>query len=472
MRKVIDVKNLKSLDDMLLQLSKDDIDAFKHNFENFSSSYSGALIASMIGRRHHKDYTKDSLVEYVKSYILTKRVKLDVILQLVEIVLILGHFLKEEVSFDVTIGSKDFSIDSFSDLNKLFKYAEEMGVGVNYVLSDMAFGNIDKKITQDVAISTGFSISLFKRTDLYNLPQFPNDSFKKIYKLLKEGSDQRTLVRIEKQNMLSNFKKLREDFPNFKEVIDYIEDDILLYGSGDLKEIIKFEPILLGGEPGIGKTEFSSKLSEILNIPYVSSDMSSVSSPRILSGADSTWSNSKPGLIFNQLCEGSVANPLIFLDEIDKVSNNSQEGYPLTALYSLLETSSNNAFKDEFFPLPINAQYINIVAAVNDPSKIPDPLFSRFNYFDIPKPTGVQLRSIAKSIVNNILTKVLPSGHGFSAVLSNDILDYIENQEITPRSMSRMFKNGFKKALKDGRIELQLSDIEDVGITKTSGFNM
>lgn len=469
--KVSNIEGVKELTDLLNKSQRDDL---VKKFENLSY-YPLNVFNALCDKRTSEKYASLNLFDYVTEYCDNSAILMKGIV-FVETVLMLSDLLDEKAPITIEIGDIKYHLDTSRDLRVLYFCALKEKGTLPFLASDTDFfrelsskRRKDKKKTIDSALT----VSFFQRDELTRLSETSNEMYTKIFQSLKaEKAEIRSLVQINQDFLQQGLGKLRQDFPNFHEVIDFIEGDLALYGRGIHQDVVKFEPILLGGAPGIGKTEFARRVSELLKVPFTFMDMSASSSPRILNGADNTWKDSKPGLIFNQLYEGDVANPIIFLDEIDKVPQGRSEGYALTALYALLETSSNNAFKDEFFPLPINTKYVNFIAAGNDISKIPEPLLTRFNYFDVKKPEGTQLRAIAHSVMHNLLHKVLPAEHGFSEQLSDDILDKIEQDNISPRHMLRMFKSGFKNALKNGRDHLVLEDVAHFSTTQTFSYTM
>ena len=111
---------------------------------------------------------------------------------------------------------------------------------------------------------------------------------------------------------------LQSDFPNFAEVIDYLRGQFSLT-SGD-SEALSFDPILLDGPPGVGKSYFAEELGRRLEVPLRAMRMENAQSNGQLVGSDEFWSNSKPGAVFDALIHGDIANPLFFLDELDKAA--------------------------------------------------------------------------------------------------------------------------------------------------------
>lgn len=471
---IIDLKEIKNkteLDALLGEKAADKLTVVFKEMKYYPMNFFNQLCE----KRNDDDYKSLGILEFVKVHAAKAGHTLKG-LMMVEAALMVADVLGENVEYTIEGDNVTYIFTTTRDMRLLYDYTLSKAERLPYLACDSdIFINFSNKKRQKKTeiIEAALSIPFFNGDDIGSMPDFTNEMYVKILKTLKdEKMNKKALIQIEKERLVDGLAELRRDFPNFEEVIDCIEGDLALYGRGQHENVVKFEPILLGGAPGIGKTEFSRRLSALFQVPFTFTDMSAASSPRILAGADNTWKDSKPGLIFNQLYEGSVANPIIFLDEIDKAPNGRGEGYPLTALYSLLETSSNNAFKDEFFPLPINTKYINFIAAGNDITKIPEPLLTRFNYFDVPKPQGVQLHNIARSVMKNLLTKILPQGHGLEGDLSDDILRKIEQEDINPRNMLKMFKMGFKKALKDNRTTLTLEDIKEFTTENIFSYKM
>ncbi len=157
--------------------------------------------------------------------------------------------------------------------------------------------------------------------------------------------------------------ELYDASPNFRAVIDDLKKSLALAISGN--EAVQFTPILLLGEPGLGKTHFARKLAHALGTGFEFVSLSSLTAGWVLSGASAQWHNSRPGKIAQTLIEGEYANPVVVLDEVDK-SGGDHRYDPMGALYTLLERDTAQDFKDEYIDVEMDASHILWVATAND----------------------------------------------------------------------------------------------------------
>lgn len=250
---------------------------------------------------------------------------------------------------------------------------------------------------------------------------------------MAEESPHRRLQQIKEPHGLA---PLYARFPHFSDVLSFMETHLALAATGEPARPISMPPILLRGAPGTGKTYFTEEVARALGLPYVSRDLSVTTEAFVLSGADATWKNSKPGLVFDTLFNGDVANPLICLDEVDKALAGDSKNSPIAALYALLEPGSARRFNDEFVPISIDASHVIWLLTAND-GFIPEPIESRLEVFEIPPPTPEQCMQIAASVWESLARTFLPSGHGFDMQLDEDVAHL----------MSRMNPRAMRKAL-------------------------
>jgi ATP-dependent Lon protease len=287
-------------------------------------------------------------------------------------------------------------------------------------------------------------------TALNDLGEGANEGLRTTYeKMLKTGN----LRFCVKPNRMPSIDDLIGALPNFADPLDDIRKQVAL--CLETEDRLELMPILLLGDPGIGKTHFAKQLARLLGTAYQYVAMSSLTAGWILSGASSQWKNAKPGKVFDALVNGSYANPVITVDEIDKATGDSQYD-PLGALYALLEHDTAQSFIDEFAEIPINAGHVIWVATANDERSIPEPILNRMNVYEIPPPDRDGARRIAQSIYAEIR-----GGHNwglrFPELLGDDALDALKRA--SPREMRRAILNGFGAARIGGRDRIGADDI-------------
>jgi ATP-dependent Lon protease len=231
---------------------------------------------------------------------------------------------------------------------------------------------------------------------LQDLSPSSNEALRAVYeKMLRLGGQRFTV----KPSALPEMDCLFEDLPNFTEVLEDIRKHLALcVGSNDS---IELPPMLLLGEPGIGKTHFARKLAQLLGTGFGFVPMSSLTAGWVLSGASSQWKNAKPGKVFDTFLNGEYANPVIVVDELDKASSDGQYD-PLGALYELLEIDTATRFVDEFVELPIDASGAVWLATANDASRVPEPLVNRLTVYEIEAPDETGSVRIARTIYGDV----------------------------------------------------------------------
>jgi ATP-dependent Lon protease len=192
---------------------------------------------------------------------------------------------------------------------------------------------------------------------------------------------------------------------------------------------------LLLGPPGVGKTYFSQSLAKLLGVSFHERDLSVMTEAFTLTGMDSGWKNSKPGLVFDALANGPHLNPLILLNEVDKAHASGTHNSPLSALYGLLEPESAGSFIDEFVQVPVDARHILWFLTANE-GYIPEPVLSRLEVFRIGMPSPEQREKVAQSVWTNICASLMPADHPFNVTLPPLARQELSRLE-TPRDMKK-----------------------------------
>lgn len=285
---------------------------------------------------------------------------------------------------------------------------------------------------------------------LDELPAGASDSLRATYeKMLRAGGDRFSV----KPGAMPDFDALEQELPNFGEVLDDLRKQLAL--CLETEDPLELTPMLLLGDPGIGKTHFARRLSQLLGTGYGFVSMSSLTAGWILSGASSQWKNARCGKVFDTLVHGDYANPVLVVDEIDKASTDGQYD-PLGALYSLLEQDTAREFVDEFAEVPIDCSDLVWVATANDASRIPDPILNRMNVYEIPAPDMAGARRIAQRLYREIRDSHA-WGARFPEQLEDPVLDRLA--AVAPREMRRALMGAFGNAKLAGRVEIVAADL-------------
>jgi len=287
---------------------------------------------------------------------------------------------------------------------------------------------------------------------LHALPASANEALRAVYEKMMRTGGQRFTV---KPSALPAMEALFEGLPNFNGVLEDIRKHLAL--CVDSQDSVELPPMLLLGEPGIGKTHFARCIAELLGTGYGFVPMSSLTAGWVLSGASSQWKNAKPGKVFDTFLNGDYANPVIVVDELDKTSADSQYD-PLGALYELLETDTATRFVDEFVEVPIDASGAVWLATANDAARIPEPLLNRLSVYEIEAPDAEGARRIAANIYREV-REAHDWGRRFPEAPGASALDKLA--ALPPREMRRAVLGAFGNAKLAGREEIHADDIQD-----------
>ena len=209
----------------------------------------------------------------------------------------------------------------------------------------------------------------------------------------------RTYVRVPRDYQ-QRLDRLEAAMPNFRQVIHQIRLLLTLQKAG--RNLLSVPPILLAGDPGIGKTFFAMEFAKAMRLECRTVHMESATSGMLLTGLEQFYATASPGIVFEALVKGRHANPVLVVDELDKASKDARHP-PANALYQLLEQNTAKQFRDQACPdIALDASHINWIVTANDLGAIPPPLLSRMTVIHAPEPTGAERIQIARQLYRDL----------------------------------------------------------------------
>jgi len=237
-----------------------------------------------------------------------------------------------------------------------------------------------------------------------------------------------------------NLERVAADFENLAEPIKHLQTGLALSGAMAPADF-RVSPMLLLGDPGIGKTHLALQLANALGVPMDKLSAGGSQGAFQLTGSHASWNRAMPGSVFNLLSTGTSAAPVMVIDEVDKIGQASQ--YPLEpALLDMMEPGTARTFKDEYYDLEFDASRIIFVLTANDLHSVPLPLQSRMSVFHVPRPQPEQRLRIILGEIARLQQKTRKH-----IDLDSTANDLAERVDMDLRQTIRLVQESFTKAM-------------------------